>query len=112
MIWRARFAVRRPRTVSTKSVLASATRIGLTGTPRTCWQSSPAESCHNERPRRTRTATPGQTVVVIGGSAGIGFETARVARAEGAKVIFTGWDPERLQRAATELGALSNVAFD
>ena len=49
---------------------------------------------------------------MIGGSAGIGFETARVARAEGAKVIFTGWDPERLQRAATELGALSNVAFD
>ena len=28
----------------------------------------------------------GQTVVVIGGSAGIGFETARRARAEGAKV--------------------------
>ena len=32
----------------------------------------------------------GQTVVVIGGSAGIGFETARRARAEGAKVILTG----------------------
>ncbi len=31
----------------------------------------------------------GQTVVVIGGSAGIGFETARRARAEGAKVILT-----------------------
>jgi len=28
----------------------------------------------------------GQTVVVIGGSAGIGFETAHRARAEGAKV--------------------------
>jgi len=28
----------------------------------------------------------GQTVVVIGGSAGIGLETARRARAEGAKV--------------------------
>ena len=27
----------------------------------------------------------GQTVVVIGGSSGIGFETARRARAEGAK---------------------------
>ena len=34
----------------------------------------------------------GQTVVVIGGSAGIGFETARRARAEGAKVILTGRD--------------------
>ena len=30
---------------------------------------------------------PGQTVVVIGGSAGIGLETARRARAEGADVI-------------------------
>ncbi len=29
----------------------------------------------------------GQTVVVIGGSAGIGLETARRARAEGAKLI-------------------------
>jgi NAD(P)-dependent dehydrogenase (short-subunit alcohol dehydrogenase family) len=32
----------------------------------------------------------GQTVVVIGGSAGIGFETARRAQAEGAEVILTG----------------------
>jgi NADP-dependent 3-hydroxy acid dehydrogenase YdfG len=46
----------------------------------------------------------GQTVVVIGGSAGIGLETARRARAEGANVILTGRDPERLQRAAQELG--------
>jgi NAD(P)-dependent dehydrogenase (short-subunit alcohol dehydrogenase family) len=54
----------------------------------------------------------GQTVVVIGGSAGIGFETARHARAEGAEVILTGRDPERLQRAASELGALATAAFD
>ena len=54
----------------------------------------------------------GQTVVVIGGSAGIGFETARRARAEGAKVIITARNPERLQRAASELGALSTAAFD
>lgn len=54
----------------------------------------------------------GQTVVVIGGSAGIGFETARQARAEGAKVILTGRDPERLQRAAIELEALKTAAFD
>ena len=45
----------------------------------------------------------GQTVVVIGGSAGIGLETARRARAEGAKLILTGRNPERLQRAASEL---------
>jgi NAD(P)-dependent dehydrogenase (short-subunit alcohol dehydrogenase family) len=54
----------------------------------------------------------GQTVVVIGGSAGIGLETARHARAEGAKVILTGRNPERLKRAADEVGALSTVAFD
>ena len=54
----------------------------------------------------------GQTVVVIGGSAGIGLETARRARAEGAKVILTGRNPERLQHAASELDALSSAAFD
>ena len=54
----------------------------------------------------------GQTVVVIGGSAGIGFETARRARAEGAKLILTGRNPERLQRAASELNVLSAAAFD
>jgi len=32
----------------------------------------------------------GQTVVVIGGGAGIGLETARRASAEGADVILTG----------------------
>jgi NAD(P)-dependent dehydrogenase (short-subunit alcohol dehydrogenase family) len=53
-----------------------------------------------------------QTVVVIGGSAGIGFETARRARAEGARVILTGRNPERLRQAASELDATSSVAFD
>jgi NAD(P)-dependent dehydrogenase (short-subunit alcohol dehydrogenase family) len=54
----------------------------------------------------------GQTVVVIGGSSGIGFETARRARAEGADVILTGRNPERLQHAALELDARSSAAFD
>jgi NADP-dependent 3-hydroxy acid dehydrogenase YdfG len=54
----------------------------------------------------------GQTVVVIGGSAGIGLETARRARAEGAGIILTGRNPDRLERAATELGAQSSAAFD
>ena len=54
----------------------------------------------------------GQTVVVIGGSAGIGLETARRARAEGADVILTGRNSERLQDAASELGALSAATFD
>ena len=54
----------------------------------------------------------GQTVVVIGGSAGIGLETARRARAEGAKVVLAARNPERLKQAATELGAMSTAAFD
>jgi NAD(P)-dependent dehydrogenase (short-subunit alcohol dehydrogenase family) len=54
----------------------------------------------------------GQTVVVIGGSAGIGLETARAARAEGAEVVLTARNPERLEQAARELRALSAVAFD
>jgi NAD(P)-dependent dehydrogenase (short-subunit alcohol dehydrogenase family) len=54
----------------------------------------------------------GQTVVVIGGSAGIGLETARRARAEGADVILTGRNSDRLKKAAAELGAQRTAAFD
>jgi NAD(P)-dependent dehydrogenase (short-subunit alcohol dehydrogenase family) len=54
----------------------------------------------------------GQTVVVIGGSAGIGLETARRARAEGADVVLTGRDPARLEHAGGEVGASSTATFD
>jgi NAD(P)-dependent dehydrogenase (short-subunit alcohol dehydrogenase family) len=54
----------------------------------------------------------GQTVVVIGGSAGIGLETARRARAEGADVVITARNPDRLHQVGLELGALSTAAFD
>jgi NAD(P)-dependent dehydrogenase (short-subunit alcohol dehydrogenase family) len=54
----------------------------------------------------------GQTVVLIGGSAGIGLETARTARAEGAEVILTGRNPERLEQAALDVGARSTATFD
>jgi NAD(P)-dependent dehydrogenase (short-subunit alcohol dehydrogenase family) len=57
-------------------------------------------------------ALAGQTVVVIGGSAGIGLETARRARAEGAKLILAARNPEHLEHASRELGALSTAAFD
>jgi NAD(P)-dependent dehydrogenase (short-subunit alcohol dehydrogenase family) len=53
-----------------------------------------------------------QTVVVIGGTAGIGLETARLARREGADVVLTGRNPERLEQAARELSARSSAAFD
>jgi NAD(P)-dependent dehydrogenase (short-subunit alcohol dehydrogenase family) len=61
-----------------------------------------------------RTVEPlsGQTVVLLGGSAGMGLETARLARAEGADVVLAARDPERLRRAADEVGARSSAAFD
>jgi NAD(P)-dependent dehydrogenase (short-subunit alcohol dehydrogenase family) len=54
----------------------------------------------------------GQTVVLIGGSAGIGLETARLARAEGAEVVLAARDPDRLARAAREVDAQHTAAFD
>jgi len=54
----------------------------------------------------------GQTVVLIGGSAGIGLETARRARAEGADVVLVGRDPDRLRQAAADVGAARTAAVD
>jgi NAD(P)-dependent dehydrogenase (short-subunit alcohol dehydrogenase family) len=54
----------------------------------------------------------GQTVVLIGGSAGIGLETARLARHEGADVILTGRNSARLDAAAADVGAKRTAAFD
>ena len=54
----------------------------------------------------------GQRIVVIGGSLGIGLETARLARAQGAKLVLVARDSERLQQVANELGAVSTTAFD
>jgi NAD(P)-dependent dehydrogenase (short-subunit alcohol dehydrogenase family) len=49
---------------------------------------------------------------VIGGSSGIGLETARQARAEGAELVLAGLDRGRLEDAAAELGAKQTAAFD
>jgi len=54
----------------------------------------------------------GQTVAVIGGSSGIGLETARRAMAEGADAILAGRHQDRLDQAAQELGAHRTAAFD
>ena len=54
----------------------------------------------------------GQTVVVIGGSVGIGFETARLASSEGAEVVLAARDTKRLEQAAPDLSARSSVALD
>ncbi|MCE0766015.1 SDR family oxidoreductase [Pseudonocardia kujensis] len=63
-------------------------------------------------PGRTAERLRGQTVVVIGGSSGIGLATARLARIAGAEVIVTGRDPGRLEEAAAEVGALGSARLD
>ncbi|MEC4816716.1 MAG: glucose 1-dehydrogenase [Scytonema sp. PMC 1069.18] len=48
-----------------------------------------------------------KTAVITGGTTGLGFETAKQFLREGARVIITGQNSERLAAAASELG--SNV---
>jgi NAD(P)-dependent dehydrogenase (short-subunit alcohol dehydrogenase family) len=38
----------------------------------------------------------GKTIVIVGGSSGIGFETARLALQQGAKVTISGRSEEKL----------------
>jgi len=51
----------------------------------------------------------GKTVLITGGSGGIGFATAKRLKSEGAKVIITGRNAEKLRVAGEELGALTVV---
>ncbi|MGW2099966.1 SDR family oxidoreductase [Streptomyces olivaceoviridis] len=60
----------------------------------------------------TRGGLAGQTVVVVGGSAGIGLETARQVRAADGGLVLVARDAERLRRAADELHPRSTAAFD
>ncbi len=54
-----------------------------------------------------------QTVVVLGGSSGIGLATAKAATAEGARVIITGRSRDRLQSAQKQIGGdLKAVSLD
>jgi NAD(P)-dependent dehydrogenase (short-subunit alcohol dehydrogenase family) len=54
----------------------------------------------------------GQTVVVIGGSSGIGFETASQASAAGADLVLVARTKERLESVAQKLHARQTAAFD
>jgi 3-oxoacyl-[acyl-carrier protein] reductase len=50
--------------------------------------------------------------VVTGSTGGIGLATARLLAEEGAKVVVSGRDPDRVERARDETGAALGVAGD
>jgi 3-oxoacyl-[acyl-carrier protein] reductase len=53
-----------------------------------------------------------RTCLVTGSTTGIGLETARMLAVEGGRVIVTGRDRERVERAKKEAGATAGIAAD
>jgi NAD(P)-dependent dehydrogenase (short-subunit alcohol dehydrogenase family) len=53
-----------------------------------------------------------RTVVVIGGTSGIGLEVARLAASNGANLVVTGRDRAKLDAAGQRLGASRTVVLD
>lgn len=47
----------------------------------------------------------GKTVLITGGSSGIGLATAKLFREQGARLVVTGRDPRGLAYAQEELGS-------
>ncbi|MFT3768702.1 MAG: SDR family oxidoreductase [Minicystis sp.] len=53
-----------------------------------------------------------RSVIVFGGSSGIGLEVARAARARGADVVLAARDEAKLAAAARDIGGARTVALD
>lgn len=56
--------------------------------------------------------TTNNTILITGGSAGIGFEIAKLLSAKGNKVIITGRDKARLENALSKLPDVVGFAYD
>ena len=56
--------------------------------------------------------TTNNTVLISGGSAGIGLEIAKLLSEKGNKVIITGRNEARLQQAASQLKSVSTIVSD
>ncbi|HEY8957033.1 SDR family oxidoreductase [Chitinophaga sp.] len=56
--------------------------------------------------------TTGNTVLITGGSAGIGFEIARQLSRQGNQVIITGRDAARLEKAVQQLPGVKGIVSD
>lgn len=59
------------------------------------------------------TSLKDRTIVIIGGSSGMGLATAQAAQAEGARLIITGRSQEKLKRASDALkGEAKTISLD
>lgn len=56
--------------------------------------------------------TTNNTVLITGGSAGIGFEMAKILSEKGNQVIITGRDSERLNQALAKLSNVTGIVCD
>ncbi|MBI3630307.1 MAG: SDR family NAD(P)-dependent oxidoreductase, partial [Candidatus Rokubacteria bacterium] len=57
------------------------------------------------------TALAGKVAIVTGGSRGIGYATASLLAEDGAAVVVSGRDADRLARASREIEALGGTVL-